>query len=56
MLKYPERDSSEEFDDPNKSATDTADEGNLIQAQKLVYASKNHCAKENQKLMMTLMR
>ena len=56
MLKYPERDSSEDSDDPNNSATDTADERNLTQAQKFVKASKNHYAKEKEKLMMTLMR
>jgi len=54
MLKYP--DSSEESDDPNNSATDTADETNLTQAQKFVKASKNHCENENQMLMMTLVR
>ena len=39
MLKYSERDSSEESDVPNNSATDTADERNLTQAQKFVKAS-----------------
>ena len=45
MLKYPERDSSEESDDPNNSATDNADEGNLTQAQKFAKASKKSLRK-----------
>ena len=39
MLKYPERDSSEEPDDPSNSTTNKADEGNLNQEENFVRSS-----------------
>ena len=39
MLKYPERDSSEDPDDPSNSTTNKADEGNLNQEENFVRSS-----------------
>ena len=46
MLKYPERDSSEESADPSNSTTNKADEGNLNQAEKFVRSSIQFAQKE----------
>ena len=49
MLNYPERDSSDDSDDPN-STTNTADEGNLTQAEKFVKTSNQSLRKRKSKI------
>ena len=49
MLNYPERDSSDDSDDPN-STTNSADEGNLTQAEKFVKSSNKSLRKRKPKI------
>ena len=49
MLNYPERDSSDDSDDPN-STTNTAYEGNLTQAEKFVKSSNQSLRKRKSKI------